>query len=175
MSYTRNFGFRDFTNIVRNGRFRTPASGALQIGSPVILDSTTAGRMKAATAGVAANAAAGIVVFEHIQVKGVDPALYGDGDFATAPVNVYAQIVRGPGVKVWLRKTAAKTLYDGRVIAAYNPFNAAVDLDTLAVGDQLTPDGSGLWKAANGTTDGAWLTVESVNASTGVVDARVNF
>lgn len=175
MAYTRNFGMRDFTNIVRNGRFRTPTSGALRIGEPVILDAANAGRMKAATAGVAPDASSGVVVFEHIQVVGVDPALYGDGDFYAVPLNAFAQIVRGPGVKVWLKKSAAKTLYDGRTIAAYNPFNAAVDLSALAIGAQLTPDGSGKWKVANGTTDGNWLSVESVNATTGVVEARFNF
>ena len=175
MSYTRNFGFRAFTNIIRNGRFRTPASGTFLIGQPVILDSASAGFFKAATAGVAANAAGGVVVFEHIQVKGVDPALYGEGDFASVPNSQYAQIVRGAGVKVWLKETASKTLYDGRTQAAYSPFAGSVNLATLAIGAQLTPDGAGKWKVANGTTDGEWLTVESVNASTKTVEARFNF
>jgi hypothetical protein len=175
MAYTRNFGFRSFENIVRSGRFKTPASGALVIGAPVIIDSAAPGYMKAATAGVAPNGSAGVVVYEHIQVKGVDPLLYGDGDFSTAPLNAFAQIVRGPGIKVWLKATAAKTLYDGRTLAAYSPWTGSTTAGDYAVGGQLTPDGSGKWKAANGTTDGNWLTIESVNTSTGVVEVRFNF
>lgn len=175
MSYSRNFGFRGFENLVRDGRQRTPVGSAFKIGEPVILDSAAAGRMKAATAGVAAGQDGGLVVFEHIQVKGVDPALYGDGDFDFVPANVYAQIVRGPGAKVWLKNTAQKTLYDGRVRAAAGLLASSVNVSQLAIGAQLTPDGSGKFKVANGTTDGNWLTVTSANATTGVVEARINF
>lgn len=175
MTYTRNFGFRSFENIVRSARFRAPAAGTLTIGEPVILDTANAGRMKAATAGVANGSSSGVVLYERIQSTGVDPLLVGAGDFSTVPIGQYAQIVHGLGVKIWLKQTAAKTLYDGRVQAAYNPFAASVDLSALAIGAQLTPDGAGKWKVSNGTTDGDWLTVESVNATTKTVEARFNF
>jgi len=175
MAYTRNFGFRSFENIVRSGRFRTPASGAIVIGAPVMLDSASAGRVKAATAGAAADGSAGVAVYEYILLQGVDAGLYGAGDLTTVPLGAYVQIVHGPGTKIWLRDTAAKTLYDGRSQAAYTPFAGSITLGTLAIGAALTPDGAGKWKVANGTSDGNWLTVESVNTTTKVVEARFRF
>ncbi len=178
MGYTRNFGIRAHANIVREGRLKTAAASSHEIGAPVMVDSANPGQMKAATAGAATGPGAGVVVFEHIQMKGVDTALSVSDDFHTVPAASYAQMVHGNGVKVVLKATAAKTLYDGRVIAAYNPFAGSVNLTTLAVGAQLTPDGAGKWKVANGTTDGNWLTVQSVSATSatvGVVEASFNF
>jgi hypothetical protein len=174
MAYSRNFGFRSFENIVRRGRLRTPVGSALKIGAPVTLDAANPGRLKAAVAGAAA-VGAGVVVFEHIQVKGVDAALAGTADFDTVPANAYAQVVSGPGVKVWVRNTAEKTLYDGRVIPVGSLLASSVNLGSLAIGAQLTPDGAGKFKVANGTTDGNWFTVESVNVSTATVELSFNF
>jgi hypothetical protein len=171
-TYSRNFGFRSFANIVRDGRARVPATGnAFKIGAPVV---ATDDGLAAAGAG-AATTGAGVVVFEHIQVKGTDPALAGTAEFDYVPVGAYAQRVHGVGTKVWFRNTASKTLYDGRVIAAGGLLANSVDLGTLAVGDALTPDGAGKFKVANGTTDGNWLIVTSVNATTGVVEAEFTF
>jgi hypothetical protein len=175
MSYSRNFGIRSFENIVRSGRARTPAGSTLVIGEPVILDSAAPGFLKQATAGVAANGAAGVVVYEHIQMQGIDAALNTTSDLNTIPGGRYAQRVHGAGAKVWFKNTAAKTLYDGRTLAAGALLASSVDVSTLAIGAQLTPDGSGKYKVANGTTDGNWLTVEQVNSSTGLVEARFNF
>lgn len=174
MSYSRNFGFRSFENIVRRGRLRTPAASSFKIGAPVTLDPAAAGFMKAAVAG-ASTAGAGVVVFERIQAQGVDAQLAGTADFDTVPASTYAQIVSGNGTKIWVKNTAAKTLYDGRTIAAGTLLNVSVVLSGLAIGAQLTPDGSGKFKVANGTTDGNWLTVTSVNTSTATVEATFNF
>lgn len=171
MSYSRNFGFRSFENIVRNGRFRTPATGtALVIGAPVIIDTATPGFLKPATAG-AALGLGGVVVYEHIQLKGVDTSLVGTADFQSVPLGQYAQIVHGPGAKVWFKNTAAKTLYDGRTI----PAGALIPASGLAVGDGLTPDGSGKFKKATPGTDPVWLVIEQINATTGSVEARFTF
>jgi hypothetical protein len=103
MSYSRNFGFRSFENIVRNGRFRAPATG-----TPILM---------------------------------------------------------------WFKNTAAKTLYDGRVI----PAAALVPASGIAVGDGLTPDGAGKFKKATVGTDPVWLVIEQINATTGLVEARLTF
>jgi hypothetical protein len=145
MSYSRNFGFRSFENIVRNGRFRAPATGTPILG--------------------------GIALFEHIQKKGVDLDLVGTADFASVPLGQYTQIVHGPGTKVWFKNTAAKTLYDGRVI----PAAALVPASGIAVGDGLTPDGAGKFKKATVGTDPVWLVIEQINATTGLVEARLTF
>ena len=171
MSYSRNFGFRSFENIVRNGRFRAPGTGTpLLIGAPVIIDSATPGYLKPATAG-AAPGLGGVVLFEHIQVKGVDPVTVGTETFQTVPLGQYAQIVHGPGTKVWFKNTAAKTMYDGRVI----PAAALIPASGLAVGDGLTPDGAGKFKKATVGTDPVWLVIEQINATTGLVEARFSF
>ena len=175
MSYTKNFGIRSFENIVRDGRQRTPAASAIVIGEPVLVDSASAGFLKQATAGAAPGQSAGLAVYEHIQVKGVDPALTGAGELNTIPAARYAQIVRGPGAKVWLKNTAQTTKYDGTVVAAAGLLAGSVNVGTLPIGAELTPDGSGKFKVGNGTTDGVWLIVEQVNASTGVVEARLTF
>jgi hypothetical protein len=171
MSYSRNFGFRSFENIVRNGRFRAPATGTpILIGAPVIIDTATPGYLKPATAG-AALGLGGIALFEHIQKKGVDLDLVGTADFASVPLGQYTQIVHGPGTKVWFKNTAAKTLYDGRVI----PAAALVPASGIAVGDGLTPDGAGKFKKATVGTDPVWLVIEQINATTGLVEARLTF
>lgn len=171
MSYSRNFGFRSFENVVRNGRFRAPKTGTpILIGAPVIIDTATPGFLKAATAG-AALGLGGIALYEHIQQKGVDTSLSTSADFNYVPVGQYAQIVHGPGTKVWFKNTADKTLYDGRVIAGVSLIPAS----GLAVGDGLTPDGAGKFKKATVGTDPVWLVIEQINSSTGVVEARFTF
>lgn len=174
MSYSRNFGFRSTANVVRDGRCKSPAGSTWKIGAPVTLDPAAPGVLKAAVAG-AATAGAGIAIFEHIQKPGVDPSLAVPLDFDWVPAGAYVQSVHGIGVKVWFKNTAAKTLYDGRVVPAGGLLASSVVLSGLAIGAQLTPDGSGKYAVANGTTDGNWLTVASVNTTTGVVEATLNF
>lgn len=172
--YSKNFGFRSFENIVRRGRDKSPVGSTMKIGAPVTLDPASAGFVKVAVAG-AATVGAGLAIYEHIQVKGIDPALIGTPDFDYVPANQFIQRVHGTGVKVWLKNTGAITNYDGRVRAAASPLDAGITLSGLAIGAQLTPNGTGGFKVANGTTDGNWLTVVSVNTTTGVVEATLNF
>jgi len=175
MSYSRNFGFRSFENIVRNGRFRAPKTGTpIFIGAPVIIDTANPGFLKPATAG-AALGLGGIAVYEHIQTKGVDTALTTNSDdpFNKVPLGQYTQIVHGPGAKVWFKDTVDKTLYDGRTQAGVDLIATAIG--SLAAGDGLTPDGAGKWKKSTPGTDPAWLIIEQINTSTGVVEARLTF
>lgn len=179
MSYGRNFAMRSFENIVRDGRFRVPATGnALHIGEPVMLDGANPGRLKPATEAAAPGANCGIVVFEHIQNKSDALTTSYDTPYDLVPLGVYAQMIHGPGAKVAFKNTGAKTLYDGRQRAA---FNFVVDnLATLAPGDGLVPDGAGKWRKTDGSTTAdvggaAWLVVEQVNPTTGLVEARFTF
>lgn len=180
MSYSRNFGMRSFENIVRDGRSRVPATGtAFKIGAPVMLDTgANAGKLKAATEAVAPGPNCGIVVFEHIQNKSDALTTSHDAPYDSVPLGVYAQMIHGPGAKVWFKNTDAKTLYDGRVRDA---FSFVVDtIATTMVGKGLVPDGAGKWRLTDGTGTAdvggvAWLTIEQVNPTTGLVEARFNF
>lgn len=173
MSYGRNFGMRSFENIVRDGRFRVPATGTpLKIGSPVQLDTANPGRVKLAGAAAAPGPNCGIVVFEHIQNKSDALTTSYDAPYDQVPLGVYAQMVHGPGAKVWFRNTDVKTLYDGRQRTAFDFVTG--DLATLEIGAGLTPTADGRWvESADATT--AWLTVEQVNPDTGLVEARFTF
>ena len=179
MAYGRNFGMRSFENVVRDARFRVPALGTpLKIGEPVMLDSVTQGYLKPATAAAAPGPNTGIVVFEHIQNKSDQLTTEYDSPYDSVPLGVYAQIMHGPGTKVWFKNTAQKTLYDGRVRAAFS-FTSGTALAVTDVGKGLIPDGAGKWKLGNGTTDVSWLIIEQVvpfQAAAGgsfALDARV--
>lgn len=179
MSYGRNFGMRSFENIVRDGRFRVPATGTpFRIGAPVVLDPANPGYVKAAAEAAAPGPGAGIVVFEHIQNKSDALTTNHDDPYDKVPLGQYAQMVHGQGAKVWFRNTPAKTLYDGRVRSAFNFLETA--LGSVAVGQGLVPAGGGLWRTTDGSGTAdvggvAWLVVEQVNTSTGLVEARFNF
>lgn len=169
MSYGRNFGMRSFENVVRDARFRVPATGdPLFIGEGVMIDAATPGRLKRATAGVAPSANCGILVYEHIQNKSDALTTNHDAPYNVVPLGVYAQMMHGPGVKVWFKNTPLKTLYDGRQRAAKD----MVALSGLAVGDGISPDGSGAWSE---DASAPWLIVEQVNPDTGLVEARFTF
>lgn len=174
MGYSRNFGMRGFENIVRDGRFRAPRTGTpFKIGSPVVVDPANPGFMAQAGAGAARSALCGVVVFEHIQYKGVDTALTTayDAPFNDVPLGVYAQIVHGPGAKVWFKNTVEKTLYDGRV----QPAVTLLDTTDLEVGDYLVPAANGTFVAAADTATDGWLQVEQYNPTTGLCEARFTF
>ena len=185
MSYSRYFGMRSFENVVRNGRFRVPAAGAgggtpFRIGEPVMIDPDNPGFMKRAGAAQAPGANCGLVVFEHIQNKSDALTTVYDSPYDKVPNGQYAQIMRGPGTKVWFKRHAAKTLYDGRTQEAGSLLAAGVDLATLKPGTGLVPDANGNFVVASAgdeTTpaDEAWLVVEQVNPDTAVVEARFTF
>lgn len=122
---TRNFGFRRFTNTVREGRFRAPASGtALKLGTGVEVDASDTDRVRQATSATGTGGA-GLVG----QVVGalwyeVDSQNYNDPRFGAAagqsPVDMdYApndrmvQVIHGAGTKVWFRNTEANTTEPG--------------------------------------------------------------
>lgn len=169
MSYGRNFGMRSFENIVRDARFRMPSTGSpLRIGEGVMVDTANDGKLVRATNGVAPTVLCGILIYEHIQNKSDALVTSYDDPYDKVPLGVYAQFIHGIGTKVWFRNTPLKTLYDGRQRAAFD----FVTLSGLAVGEGISPNGSGIWVE---DASAPWLTVEQLNSTTGVVEARFNF
>lgn len=169
MSYGRNFGMRSFENVVRDARFRVPSTGdPLRIGEGVMIDTANPGRLVRATSGVAPTQACGILVYEHIQNKSDALTTQYDDPYDKVPLGVYAQMMHGPGAKVWFKNTTLKTLYDGRQRAAVT----MVAVSGLEIGDGISPDGSGAW-AEDASTP--WLIVEQINTTTGLVEARFTF
>lgn len=186
MPYTRNFGMRSFENVVRAARFRVPANatefdddggqdGLALIGTAVKIDADNEGFLTRPDAGEAPGAHCGVVVYEHIQRMGTDPFLTTAQDFEVVPAGQYAQIMRGPGVKVWFKNTEASTSYDGRVTPGRTLVEGLADLN---VGDGLTYGGNGTWvAAAGGGAEGAdaepWFIIEQVGDN--LVEARFTF
>jgi hypothetical protein len=178
MAYTRNFGFRSFENIVRDGRNKVPATGTpFLIGTAVQVDPANPGQLKRPAAASAPNALSGIVLYEHIQYQGVDPFLTSPQDypFTVVPLGRFAQMIHGVGTKVWFKNTADKPLYDGRVQpGATLVAGLAGATPTIAVGDFLTPAADGTWQETSNQAL-AWLQVEQVVNSTGLCEARLTF
>lgn len=174
MPYGRNFGFRSFENIVRDGRFRVPASGdPWVIGTAVVVDEDGDKRLRRPTDSETPTQLCGLLVFEHITNRGVDPFLTTPSDFDTVPLNQYAQFVHGIGTKVWFKNTDTKTLYDGRTIESRTLVAGLGATPTVAAGDFLTADTDGTLK--EGTSSNGWLVVEQVDATLGLVECRFTF
>lgn len=175
MPYSRYFGMRSFENVVRDGRFRVPSTGTpIKIGAPVMLDGDNPGRLKPATDAAVPGPNTGLAIFEHIQNKSDALTMSIDPPYDAVPLGQYAQMMHGPGVKVWFKDLADKGLYDGRVqtggtLLAASVVAALADLDP---GTGLGPDGAGKFEVV---TENAWLVVEQVNPSTRVVEARFTF
>src|SRR3954468_16001889 len=160
MAYGHNFGMRSFENVVRDGRFRVPATGTpLVIGSAVTIDPANPGYVVQAAAAAVPNPASGIVVFEHIQNKSDGLTTDYDSPYDSVPLGVYAQLMHGPGTKVWFKNTASKTLYDGRVRAAFTFVNGTIDNTAIGLGIAVAASGKWVVGAVGATT---WAIVEQV-------------
>ena len=181
MSYSRYFGMRSFENVVRDARFRVPSTGTpIKIGAPVMLDGANPGRLQAATEAAEPGPNCGLVIFEHIQNKSDALTTSYDAPYDQVPLGQYAQMMHGAGTKVWFKNQADKVLYDGRTQTGGTLLDASVDLNTLTPGTGLVPAGNGTFRTTDGTATAdvggtAWLVVEQVNPSTGVVEARLTF
>lgn len=187
MSYGRNFSFRSTPEGGnRAGRYYLDGSTNLPIGVPVVLsgeaDAST-GRLGVELAtGAQAKPApgkGGVLVYEHIQHIGLDPFLYTYSDYDTVPAGEAVQVVNGDSVKVAFKNTTATSFLTRSNYPTARVMVAGLGATpTVAVGDFLTPgtgnDTAGYW-AETATEANAWLVVTAVNASTGEVEARVNF
>lgn len=181
MPYTRNFGMRSFENVVRAGRFRVPttadatgngqADGLFLIGTAVKIDAANPGFLTRPGDSEAPSPLCGVVVFEHIQRMGQDPFLTTAQDFETVPAGQYAQIMRGPGVKVWFKNTENKVSYDGRSTPGRTLIDGLGATPTIEVGDFLTVAADGTFK--EGTSANGWFVVEQVDGD--LVECRFTF
>lgn len=184
-NYGRNFEFRASPH--RNQRAaRYVLETQLPIGVPVVVtgDADAQGRLPVdlAPSGSAIPTAGqgGIVVYEHAPVafSGYDTAIttYSDIDFA--PANQSVQVVYGDDVKVAFTNTETSTFYTRTNYPKARVMVDGIGASSLAVGDLLMPgdgnDTDGYWTFTSDPTKG-WLTVTFVDASTGEVEAQLNF
>lgn len=188
---TRNFGFRRFTNIVREARFRAPATPLLRLGTAVEPDpgSTTdpqeihqvqdAGGWDLGGGG-APGTIVGLLWYEHDSQTYEGQAagtLKQDNDFAEPGRMV--QIVHGAGVKVWFRNTEASTPESGlhfpntrsEVIMVANLGHHGTG--DLAVGTLLAWDAANSRYAATIVPAEALMRVTYVDNDLGVCDAEL--
>lgn len=184
-TYGRNFDFR-VTPEPRERQGRYVLDTEVPIGTPVVSTGvaddtlTEALHVDAATGAQAPPdpGQGGIVVYEWIDINGLDPVLNDYSDRSLAPADRMVQVVRGEGVKVVFRNTTDSTYlgqrdYAGRIMCA-----GLGATPTLAVGDYLTPgtgnDDDGYW-AETADAANAWLVIESINTDRGEVEARLLF
>lgn len=174
---TRNFGIRRFTNLVREGRLRSPESGTpIRLGTCVEHDATTPGYVKvAANSTGAGTRQLGILWYEHDSQSYVGAAagtLIQDYDWA--PNGRQVQVLRGRGAKVWLRNTEVNATEPG---LNYPSDRAAVTMVAglgsggVAVGNLLGWNGSA-W-AVTGTAADAVFVVTAVDDEFAICDAEL--
>lgn len=165
--YGRNFGFRRSDESVRTseGRFRTPASGAvLLIGTAVTIDPDNKGYLKVAPAATdVVPGVTGLLVQEEAHFNSIyEVGVLDSFALGTAKRNTLSVITTGPGTKVWFKNTDAQNRIDGRQA----PGVTMVDLTGVALGDQLGWNGTRFVKSATN----AWMTVTDVNVDRGYVE-----
>lgn len=191
-TYGRNFDFRVTPEPrERQGRYVLDNGSDVPIGAPVIATGTADDELTGALGVELATGAqappdpgqGGIVVYEWIDLNGLDPVLNDYSDRGDAPDGRMVQVVRGQGVKVVFRNTSDSTFmanaypagrsYAGRIMVA-----GVGATPTVAVGDYLTPgtgdDDNGYWTETANANE-AWLVIESVDPDRGEVEARLLF
>ena len=186
---TRNFCFRKSPRHgERGGRYVLGGSDTLTSGVPVVrsgaADSVGRTTVVLATGAQAKPKAGlgGILVYENIDAHGVDPVINTASDVDTVAPGKAVQVVTGTAgsVKVAFTNTSDDTFLNRTSYPATRVMVAGVSIatPTVAVGDYLTPgvgtDADGYW-AETADADNAWLIVTSVNSTTGVVEAELNF
>jgi hypothetical protein len=179
---------RRFTNLVREGRFRAPASGTpLRLGTAVEIDASDTTRIRQVTTNVIGGsgdvrtALVGILWYEHDSQTFNSPPFGGAAgqlpqDLDTAPNGRMVQVLHGAGAKVWLRNTAEDTTEPG---LNYDATRAAVNMvdglgtatPTVEVGELLGWHSSGYW-AVTTQIDEAILRVTYVDNDLDVCDAE---
>jgi len=172
--YGLNFGFRRSDESGRNseGRFKTPVSGAIRLGSAVEIDPASPGYLKKSAANaVPTPGKSGLLVQEENFIRNTyDVVGYDSYDNGVALLDKLSVITYGTGTKVWFKNTGAETRADGRVITAVTMVTVA----GLIVGDYLGWDGS-KWVESDGDPTPNWMVVTNVDVDTGYVEAVLQF
>lgn len=186
MSYGRNFYFLVTPRSgERAGRYFNDEGANLPIGVPVKTTSNVNDLglqgLELATGAQATPlpGKGGIILYEHIQFKGVDPVITTWSDVDYAPADAAVQLISGQTVKIGLKNTTADTFLSRTGYPTPRKMVAGLGATpTVAVGNYLTPgtgnDTDGYW-AETANASEAWLIVTAVNATTGLVEARLNF
>lgn len=180
-SDTRNFGMRRFTNLVREGRLRAPAT-ALRLGILVEQDPSAPGYVReaddTAIGGSVVNGSAGILWYEHDSQTYNTPAYGRENGFAgdldhTVPGRL-CQVLQGKGVKVWYRNTGSNETEPGLNFANTRPavtMVAGLGSGGVVVGDWLGwNSGTHQW-AVTTELDEAFLHVTHVDDDFARLDA----
>lgn len=182
---TRNFGMRRFTNLVREGRLRAPATGdALRLGTFVEQDPNSDEYVRQAETAVVGGSdvrtiTCGILWYEHDSqtlVGQAVPSLAQDNDHA--PHGRLVQVLHGPGAKVWLRNTAAATTEPGLNFPNNREAVTMVDglggaSPSITVGDLLAWDSTNGYYTATTDLTEAVLRVTAVYNDTATCDAVI--
>lgn len=162
--YGRNFGFRISDESVRysNGRYKTPAGSTLALGTAVVVDTASAGYLKAGGSNeLLVPGWSGILVQEEIHINtAYQSPIYDSYAFGVAKANKLAVISSGAGTKIWLTNTASETRADGRVIPAVT----MITTTGIAIGDYLGWTGT-VW-AKNTTAAQQWMVVTNIDTTT---------
>lgn len=182
---TRNFWFLSPPRPEqRLGRYVVDAETPIVIGSPVAagtdVDDNGQREVTLRTTAVAPlRGKHGILVYENpfgMTVQGVDPALFGQGDFDTAPAGRPCQLVSGDNIRFRLRNTTDENVQNsGRTIEGRTIVAGLGATPTLAVDSLIGPgpgSDSGLWQAADSAH--AWAIVVAVY-DTDELDAQLLF
>jgi len=187
---TRNWGIRRFTNIVREGRLRSPAAADLRLGLAVEQDAASPEYVREATVltGVGGSGIngqlIGILHYEADSQNYNDPA-YGaaagqvpmDMDFA--PRGRMVQVISGPGLKVWFRNTEADTTEPGLNYASSRAEVVMVGnlghdgTGDVAEGDLLGWDEVNKYWAVTTVAAEAVFRVDSADNTYGILDATM--
>lgn len=187
---TRNFVFRKSPKGgERGGRFVLGGPTTLTSGVPVKIDGSNDGLGRLTVTLATGDqvkpkpGTGGIMVYENIDWLGFDRDIYtfSDND-AIKPGDAVQVVTGGQGtVKVAFTNTATGASYlnrtdypKARVMVA----GVSQATPSVAIGDYLTPgvgnDASGYWVETSTAANG-WLVVTSVDSTTGVVEAELNF
>ena len=186
-SYGRNFDFRVTPKGgQRQARYYNAGATAIPIGAPVVLSGGNDGlgrqglQLATGAQDKPLPGKGGIVVYEHLNVNGLDPVQNTYSDVDTAPAAKACQLISGEDVKVVLKNTTEDTFLFRSDYPATRKMVAGIGqaIPTVAAGDMLTPgtgsDSAGYWAETSSAAE-AWLIVTSVNNDTGEVEARLNF
>lgn len=181
----RNVGFRRFTNIVREARFRSPdAPTSLKMGTAVEIDLADPTKVREVTANSTGAVGAdveknlvGMIWYEHDSqnIEGVAAGTLWNEIFQNVPAGRMCQVVHGPGVKIWLRNTDQDTTEPG---LNYPNTRAAVTMVTglgaagVSVGDWLGwDDASSTWTVTT-TPEEAILSVTWLDDAAKILEAE---
>lgn len=185
---TRNFGMRRFTNLVRDGRLRSPDGSSLRLGTLVEQNPATPSEVREAdgTSGAAIGGTGdvrtgkvGILWYEHDSQTYNDPAFGGAAgqlpqDLDTAPGGRMVQVLSGKGAKVWFRNTALDTTEPGLNFPATREAVTMVNnIGGLSVGDLLGWDATNDYWAATVDASEAFLVVTSIDTTLNKVEAEL--